>query len=273
MFPVNIVLIPLLFLSLLTTFLFLIVPEKTHRTSPALVALDALKRTLGGRFETESKKKKIAMLSKDLKELFNASIALGLGLAFLLGIFTYIFVPILVPIAIVLGFGIGVILVDIGIDTEYKRFQSQMAQGTLPLASFMPAFLEAEGVTPREALMFTLPFIPTPLHEELRLAVSRIARTGRVTEAMESLTSKVDNPIVDAICFRLATAWDAKVTADIFDDLNDQLEIMKELAISSETTAKTGFLALIAVLGLIGVLLVFGYPGIQYLAQQMSIFY
>lgn len=259
-----------LFIALLVSFALLIVPERMYGTSPTLIAIDTIKRKMGKRLEKKGRKEKLVLIGKELDQLIKTGTLIGLCLAFLLGLVAYLFFPLLTPIAIILGLILGVFLVEFAIENEYKAYQAKMAQGTLPLAGFMPAFLEAEGVTPREALTYSLPFIPNPLRGELDTAVSRIARTGRVHEAMEALTNRVKDPIVDAICFRMATAWDAKVTADIFDDLGDQLEILEELAVSKETASKTGFLALISVLGLIGVLLVYGYPGMQYLAEQMG---
>lgn len=262
----------LLFIALASTFLFLTIPGTVYQTSPVMLAVDGIKRRFEGRYNDGEKQRKLNLIGREVKELFQFGIILGLGASLLLGLGFYLIWPVLLPIGIVLGLAGGILLIDIAIENEHKKFQRQMAKGTVPLADFMPSFLEAEGITPRNALMLSLPFIPNPLKGELETAISLISRTGKAHEAMETLTSKTDDPVVEAICFRLAAAWDAKVTADIFDDLRDELENMKEVAVTNETNAKTGYLALIVVLGLIGAGLIFGYPGLQFLAEQMSMF-
>lgn len=262
----------LLFLSLASTFLFLVVPGTVYQTSPVLVMADKVKRMFEGRYDSEEKRRKLSLVGRERNELFQYGIILGIGSGGLIGLIMYLIAPALVPVGLILGLGLGIVLVDIAIENEYKKFQRQMAEGTIPLADFMPSFLETESITPREALALSLPFIPNPLKKELEKAVIDIARSGNVHKAMKELASKTDDPVVEAICFRLGSAWDAKVTADIFDDLRDELENMKEIAVTNETNAKTAYLVLIVVLGLLGGFLTFGYPAWQYLGQSMSMF-
>lgn len=263
----------LLFIALASAFLFLIVPGTVYQTSPAMLLVDEIKRRFEGRYNTGEKQRKLNLVGRELKELFQYGIVIGLSAGFLIGLIFYLIWPVLLPIGIILGLAAVILLVDVGIENEYKKFQLKMAEGTVPLADFMPSFLETEGITPREALMLSLPFIPNPLKDELEKAVSYIGRTGKVHEAMEVLTSKTDDPVVEAICFRLAAAWDAKVTADIFDDLRDELENMKEITVTNETNAKTAYLALLVVLGLIGGILIFGYPAWNMLTTQQLLMF
>jgi glutathione S-transferase len=125
-------------------------------------------------------------------------------------------------------------------------------------------------VTPREALFLSLPFIPEPLRSLLENALSRIARKAEVRKAMDELAGKVKHPLVDAIAFRLSSAWDVRVDAAIFDDLAGQLAALREEAAGRATAARASFFALVAVLGLLGAVLLFGYPAMKFMAQKIA---
>lgn len=262
----------LLFVTLFTSFIFLSVPDKIYQTSPVLMLADRIKRGFFNQYQTGDIEKKIKLIEKETKTLFTTGLIIGASTGVLLGVVAFLIHPMLIPIGIILGLAIGILLVNVGIENEHKKYQKEMAIGTLPLVRFMPSFLEVDGIIPREALSNTLPFVPDPLQKELKIAISRITRTGKVYEALNELTNKTNDPIVQAIVFRLTAAWDAKVTADLFDDLEDQMQNMEAEAVTHATTVKTGLLPLVIVLGLVGGMFAFGYPAIQFLANQFAFF-
>lgn len=262
----------LLFFTLFASFIFLIVPDKIYQTSPALLMTDTIKRKVSNHYQTKEVLSKIQLMEKETKTLFTTGIIIGVSTALLMGIVAFVIFPALIPIGIILGLAVGILLVNIAIENEHQKYQREMAIGALPLVRFMPSFLEVDGIIPREALTNTLPFVPDPLQKELKIAISRIVRTGRVHESLNELTSKTSDPIVHAIVFRLSSAWDARVTADLFDDLEDQMQNKEREAITHATTIKTGLLPLVVVLGLIGAIFAFGYPAIQFLANQFAFF-
>lgn len=259
----------MLFLSLFSLFLLLCVPG-SYQASPAAAAVDAVKRNLDIYFTSGHTGEVLKRIGRSTAEVVRTGIVTGLGLALIVVLLTASalgpFAALLIPVSL----AAGIFLTHLVVQNEYRRWQQGIAIGVPLLVDFVPAFLEVEGVTPREALAYSLSFIPGTLKREMEGVIDRIRRTGRVKEAMDGLAAKAENPVVDAVCFRLAAGWDTGIKADIFDDLADQLEAMNELAISRATAAKTGYLALICVLGLAGMLLIYGYPGWQYLMQQMS---
>lgn len=259
-----------LFICLFIAFFLLCAPLSEYEVSPVMSAVDAVKKRLLSRYDAGDKKEILKILGRSVKDVIKTGIVTGVGLGFLALILTFKFLGPFSVIPAVVFLIFGILLTDKVLQGEFKRWQSKLADGIPTLVNFMPAFLEIEGVTPREALSHTIAFLPDPLRSEMQPVVNKIARTGRVREATDELARRAKHPLIDAICFRLSAAWDAKVTSDIFADLSDQVEEAIELSVSRATAAKTGYLALICVLGLIGMMLIFGYPGGKYLLDKLA---
>lgn len=259
-----------LFVCLFAAFFLLCVPFSEYEVSPASAAVDAIKRRIDARLTAGEKGEILSILGRNVKDLVKTGLLAGIGLALLMFLLTF---KILGPFSAVLsltGLIAGVFLTERLLESEYRKWQGRLLDGIPTLVNFVPAFLEVEGVTPREALAHTVPFISEPMKGEMWRAINKISRTGRVREAMDALARKAKHPLVDAICFRLSAAWDAKITSDIFADLADQIDDVTEMAVQRATTAKTGLMALVCVLGLIGMLLEFGYPGCKFLMNTLT---
>lgn len=258
-----------LFVSLFIAFFLLCVPLGEDVT-PAALAVEAVKRRVGGYFVSGDKEELLRIIGRSVGDVARTGVAVGAGLGLIGLLVSFRFIGAFSAILFVGLLILGIVVVDRVMQNEFRQWQGRLFDGIPPLVNFMPAFLEIESVTPREALAHAIPFLPEPLKSEMWTVVDRIRRTGRVREAMDSLASRAKHPLVDAVCFRLSAAWDAKITADIFADLGDQIEDLEALSISRATAAKTGYLALISVLGMLGMMLLFGYPGWQYLMNQLT---
>ncbi|AEG14439.1 hypothetical protein Desku_0839 [Desulfofundulus kuznetsovii DSM 6115] len=259
-----------LFACLLIAFILLCVSFDDHEVSPAALAVDSVKRRINARLTGGSRGEILAIIGKGTRDVLKTGIVTGFGLGLLICMVSFKFAG---PFSLVLGFGgvvLGVILTGTILENEYRKWQGRLLDGVPTLVNFVPAFLEVEGVTPREALGYTIPFLPEPLRSEMWSAFDKIKRTSRVREAMDVLARKAKHPLIDAICFRLSAAWDTKITSDIFADLADQVDDIKEMAAARATAAKTGYLALICVLGLIGMMLIYGYPGFRFLMDKLT---
>lgn len=259
-----------LFMSLFLAFYFLLIPKDDYSLSPAQITVSKARTWLVSRLTGGEKKEILALIGRNVRDVLRASLLVGAGLGFLVFLLT---VEFLGAFSLVLAFAfgiVGVFLVEKSIETEYNKWRNRLLDGVPDLVGFFPAFLEVEGVTPREALEHTEPFLREPLRSQVKSALVSLKLKGRVDQAVAPLMKKASHPLVDAICLRLAAAWDAGATADIFSDLTDQVEDLKELAAARATAAKTGYLALVSVLGLIGMMLVFGYPGFRFLMDKLT---
>lgn len=261
-----------LFISLWAAFLLFTVPWGEYDVSPASMAVDAVRRQLHLRISAGRKGAMMETIGRNMQEVVKTGALAGGGMALVLFLLSFRFLgPFSVGLA-VLGMLLGVLLTDKVAQNEYARWQGRLLDGLPTLVNIMPAFLEVDGVTPREAIGHSLPFLPEPLRSEMNKVMDKIRRTGRVREAMDALAERARHPLIDAVGFRLSAAWDARVTSDIFADLGDQIENMGELAVARATAAKTGYLALVSVLGLIGMTLIYGYPGLMYLLSKIGSF-
>ncbi|GAF24708.1 glutamate-1-semialdehyde aminotransferase [Moorella thermoacetica Y72] len=251
-------------------FLYLIFCPDREGVSFAASATDTVRRRLEGSLLTQERRMRLETAGRTVRELIQSGALIGAGLAllgFLIGV-KFLGVFALVPAAAL--FLLGIFLAASAVDTEFRRWQAKVLAGVPNLFNFVPVFLETGAVTPREALFLSLPFIPEPLRGLLENALSRIARKAEVRAAMDELAGKVKHPLVDAVAFRLSSAWDVRVDAAIFDDLAGQLALLREEAAGRATAARASFFALVAVLGLLGAVLIFGYPALKFMAQKIA---
>jgi Flp pilus assembly protein TadB len=267
----NSVLPVLLFVSLLALFLLLFVPDRECAVSPASITIDHARRSFESRFAGDrDKEAKLKILGKTVGDVIRSSlfISTGIGLlGFLLAFFRFHWLALIVGIAC---FAIGFMLSQAGVDNEFKRWQARVFEEVPTIISFAPSFLKVGGITLRDAISMTVPFLSGPLRDEVWTALDKIQRTGNTRDAFNELADRIDHPVMDSICIRLSTAWDASPSPELFDDLSDQVQDVEEIAAAGATAGKAGLLALICVLGLLGALLVFAYPAWLYMASQFT---
>lgn len=241
---------------------------REYEASPATLVYDAAKSRLDKHLFRGDRELLYQLAGRDPYKVAKTGALLGGamgGLAVFLsggGAVSFMLVPLLAMA--------GVIVFDAWAGLEYRQWQESVIDGVPALISFLPAFLETSVITPRQALELTIPFLPEPLRSELGRAVHRTVRTGAVKAALAGFADRVKHPVVDAITFRLSAMWDARVAPEIFRDLDDQIRNIEEIAAARATAAKSGLIALLCVIGLVGAVLEFGYPAWQYFAMTMG---
>lgn len=255
----------LLFITLAALFLAVFFARE-YKTSPATQAYDEARTWLDRYLSRGNRQELYAMTGRDPAKTTKIGLLIGgvagLLLAVLIGDF---WAAILVPL-LALG---GLLLFDAWVGVDYRYWQNDLADGLPTLIHFLPAFLKTGAISPRRALELTVPFLSDPLRSEMAKAVHKLARTDGM-DALDNLAQKASHPVVSAVCFRLRASWDAGVKPDIFADLDDQIKNMEEVAAARATAAKSGMIALLCVVGLIGGVLEFGYPAWGYFQSMMG---
>jgi Flp pilus assembly protein TadB len=212
----------------------------------------------------------LKILGKTVGDVVKSSLFISAGIGFfgfLMAFYRLHWLALIVGIAC---FAVGLALSRAGVNNEFKRWQARVFEEVPILISFAPSFLKVGGITLRDAISMTVPFLEGPLRDEIWTALDKIQRTGNTRGAFNELADRIDHPAMDSICIRLSTAWDASPSPELFDDLSDQVQDVEEIAVAGTTAGKAGLLALICVLGLLGALLVFAYPAWLYMASQFS---
>lgn len=232
--------------------------------------MDAVKAELKKAFLTPERAARLETVGRTAGELFRSGAVIGGAAAFLAFVAGVKFLGVLALLPAAVVFMVGPLLASLSVDYEFRRWQGRVLEGVPHLFNFVPAFLETGVLTPREALALSLPFIPQPLRGLLENAVASITLEHNVKDAMDELAGKVKHPLIDAIAFRLSSAWDVRVDAGIFDDLAGQLASVREELAAKATAARASFFVLVAVLGLLGALPLFGYPAFKFMMQKIA---
>lgn len=171
---------------------------------------------------------------------------------------------------LIAGMAASVLIAEAAINHAYQTWQINMVEGIPALIDFLPSFLESPGITARSALEYTIPFIPGPLREELNKTLGVIKRTGNARRELMLLSSRVRHPIMEAVCTRLATTWDATITPDLFSDLREEVANVQEMAAARATTKKKGLFVVVVLVGILGMGLLAGFPIISNILNSVS---
>lgn len=234
--------------------------------SPLGHALDAARRRLESWLVRGDRALYYEVTGRDPLETIRPGVLIGLGAGLVAVLLTRFPLGLLLAVLLLAG---TVLVYDAVMVGEYRRWQSRLLDGVPALTQFMPSFLETGAVSTRAALELTVPFLPEPLKGEMSRAVNQLARTGSVA-ALDGLAARAGHPVVDTVCFRLSAAWDVGARPDIFADLADQIRNLEEVAAARATAARSGLIALVCVVGLIGAFLEFGYPAWAYFTGMMG---
>ena len=262
------ILLGLLFSTLFALLLLLIVPGDD--AAPVAVTADYINRYLAQRLLPEENRPRLAIVGRKEQDIVKAGILSGtfFGLVGFLIMFKRLhWLAILVGIAL---FFAGLMLVRIVSDNEFKKWQAGVFEAVPDIVSFVPAFLKTGAITLKGAISMTLPFLTGPLKDEIWMTIDKISRTGNARTAFGELSGRIGHPCMDAICLRLSTAWDASPSPEIFDDLSDQIQDIEETAAARSTAGKSGMFTLICVLGMLGAMMVYGYPTWIYMAGRLT---
>jgi len=255
----------ILFVTLTILFLAVFLARE-YETSPATQVYDEFGTRLNRYLNRGNRQELYALTNRNQAQIIKIGLILG-GIAGLLSVLLIgdLIAVVLIPL-LALG---GLLLFDAWVGIDYKYWQNNLADGLPTLIHFLPAFLQTGAITTRRALELTAPFLPEPLRSEMAGAVNQLTRTG-AAGALDELARKAQHPVVSAVCFRLRASWDAGIKPDIFADLDDQIKNMEEVAAARATAAKSGMIALLCVIGLIGGVLEFGYPAWGYFQNMMG---
>ncbi len=260
-----------LLFAALVVFLYLVLSPDEYAISPAGSVIEKARGNIEAYLTSGNKGLIYNVLGKSPREVMKIGVITGGGFGFLAVFIGSQAIGLFALLPGLLLFALGFVVADLVFQNEYRRWQSGIFAGVPSLVNFMPSFLEVGGIiTPREALSLTIPFLPQPLQSEMERVVDKIERTGRVKEAFEEFAVRTRHPVIDAICFRLSASWDAKITPDVFEDLNDQIKDLAELEAANATAKKGGLQALLCVVGLLGAALVYGFPGLKYLFSSLG---
>lgn len=120
----------------------------------------------------------LMILGRNIKDLIKTGLLAGAGLALLLLLATFKFLGPFSAVLSLIGLIARVFLTERLLESEYRKWQGRLLDGVPTLVNFVPAFLEVEGVTPREALSHTVPFMSEPMKGEMWRAINKISRTG-----------------------------------------------------------------------------------------------
>ncbi|MBC7105317.1 MAG: hypothetical protein H5T97_05210, partial [Firmicutes bacterium] len=186
-----------LFGSLFAAFWLLLAPSAEGEPSPAMLAVDAVKRRLMGFYAGGERGRMLEIAGRSPAEVARAGLFAGAGLGLLALLAGAKFLGPWSAVFAVGLFAAGVLIAGKAAENEYRRWQARLVSGMPDLVSFVPAFLEVSGVTPREALTHSLDFLSEPLKTEMFKAVDRVKRRGAVDEAFDELRDRAKHPLVD----------------------------------------------------------------------------
>lgn len=248
----------------------ILVPRSRYELTPATIAADIARQRLREFFTSGDNLEKLSIINRTPEMVMKYAINFGLGLGLLVAFFTFKYAGIL---SLLLGIGaalLGIFLTRHIIEKEFEQWQAGLLLGISPLASFMPAYLQLDVLVVSEALAYTSRFLPQPFKGEIEAVLNRFNRDGQVHEALDQLAYKARHPIIDAVCYRLAMAWDYRADPDLFKDLVETIEIEKEKAAGKITNQKIVVQMAMVGIALVGIIPIFGYPGIMILKKMVD---
>lgn len=248
---------------------YLIVPSK-YGDSVAGITVEKVKSKLQNFVTPEETKQKLEVINKDPEQLLIKALTHSVLVGILATLLAYFKIKEFALLAGILVSILWLVIERLIAEQAYRKWQGELFEGIPTLINFFPAFLEVEGVTPRESLALTLPFLPEPLRTEMWVVLDSITRDARHKEALENFANRVKHPCIDSITNRLSSVWNAKVTPDLFDDLMDQVDHIKRDAAKRKTANNTAILALLGVIGVLAVASEFGFPALKYVIGRFN---
>jgi len=228
--------------------------------SAAEVTIDNIRFKAIQQLNSQGRAAKLKNLNKDAVEFLKKSLLVCIGGGLLLTLLMLQPLGIYSAVFFLIALACVVIVAEASINHEYKKWQSDMVLGLPALVDFLPAFLETPSITTREALRNVIPFLSEPLRGEMERCVSAIERTGKAAQELLGLSSRVRDPVMEAVCTRLATTWDTTITPNLFQDLREEMVIVQEMAIAKSISKKKGLFVLVALVGITGLGILAGIP-------------
>jgi len=247
--------------------------EERLGLSWAEITVDNVRSAMIESIERKGRKDKAEIIGQKVEDIFKIAVQVGLLaggiititmlIVFKLGILSVVF--------ILLGAAGSVIIAKITIETNFKKWQDKMVDGfATGVVEFLPSFLETPSITTRAALEYTIPFLKEPLRSEMAKTVWEIQRTGNAKKELVDMSDRVKHHLVRAICYRLSATWDTSIDPSLFQDIQQGVNNVREMAAAKVTAKKKVMFAGVAALGLFGLLLLIGIPLIIKMGGQMA---
>lgn len=259
-----------IFISIFIVLLVTFVMEEHVGMSMAAITADNVRTSILKRIRADGRWEKLRNLQKGPDEYLKKALIIS----FLTGAFLFLItlnaLGMYSMAFFIAGIAGTVFIAEAFINYEYKEWQQKMIEGIPGLIDFLPSFLETPGITTRAALEYTIPFIPEPLRSEFIKTLNSIKRTGDARKELMYLSARVRLPIMEAVCTRLATTWDTTISADLFSDLREEIINIQEMAAAKATTKKKGMLVLVILIGILGVVLLMGFPILNNVLDSIS---
>ncbi len=249
----------IIFISLFIALVVAFVVEEQVDMTMAEITVDNVRSSMLRRINSDGRQEKLSNLEKNAGDFLKKAFIVGGAGGSLLFMISLGYFGIYSIAFLLIGIAASVLVAEASINYEYNRWQQNMVEGVPGLIDFLPSFLETPGITTRAALEYTIPFIPEPLKSEFIKTLNIIKRTGNAKKELMYLSARVRHPVMEAVCIRLAT-WDTVISPDLFSDLREEVANVQEMAAARATTKKKGMFVLVILLGIVGMILLLGFP-------------
>lgn len=260
----------LLMVSIFAALYIFFVAEDSLNMTMGQHSIDDVRNSILERLESGGRKTKLAIIKKTTGEFLKKAVMVGLLMGILIAILSWGLLGSFSMVFLILGAAAGVFIAELAINKAYQKWREQMVGGIPVLIDFLPAFLETPSITTRSALEYSLPFCPEPLQGELTRTVNSIKRTGDAKKEIMRLEHKIQHPLARGVFYRLATTWDTSITPDLFRDLRQEVINEQDRAAARTTAAKKGLFVVVALIAILGLGLLAGYPVLMKILNSVS---
>ncbi|MGS0763171.1 hypothetical protein [Syntrophomonas curvata] len=259
-----------IFICIFTALYVCFAVEENVGMTMAEITVDNVRTSILRKLNSNGRWEKLNNIQKNAEDFLKRAFIVGILGGALLFLVTLGYLGPYSIVFLLTGIAASVLIAEAAINNAYQVWQVNMVQGIPALIDFLPSFLETPGITTRAALEYTIPFIPGPLREELNKTLEVIKRTGNARRELMLLSSRVRHPVVEAVCTRLATTWDATINPDLFSDLREEVANVQEMAAARATTKKKGLFVVVVLVGILGMGLLAGFPIISNILNSVS---
>ncbi|MEW6697292.1 MAG: hypothetical protein ACOY35_01380 [Bacillota bacterium] len=259
-----------LFASLFWLNYQLIAPNELGTTTIAITG-DKARRRIETFYLKGDGRHQISVTNKTMADLLKTTLFVGLFLSAIVVILTLKWLGMFSLVLTLPAFIAGMFITRNSLNLEFLAWQKDMRKGLSSLLEFMRAFLKLEGLTTKEALKQSVENIPNPLKKELEHTLQQISDTGNPRKAFDALAEKVRDRMFYAVCFRLGVGWDNRITPEMCDDLIEQIENDKDIEAAKTTVRKTGYFSLLCLLGMVIILITYGFPIIKLMGLKITL--
>ena len=245
------------------TMYLVFVPKNEYDSAPAAITTDIVKRRLHNYFNAGDQKEKWSIINKSSEEIMKLAVQIGLLCGALAVSLCYFLYDKITVVSIIIGMVtmvFGVFITRTILENEFKMWQARLLEGVDPFIDFIRAFSSVKALTTYECLVETIKNVPEPFRSEMKAALDKCSRDGKIEQAFDAFSSKARHPVIDDICNRLKISWDSRLSPDMFNDIAEDLENEKEEDATNKTLIKMLLTCSVAALAFLGAWPIYGYP-------------